>query len=454
MSAGRSLSKFTLLATMLLVLVPSTVSALSQSQFDVLDSGIYYFNTDKGESATLCGTNDTGDTSGTGGSTAPPSEVQVGNAKIIMGVAKTDNLGKQGALIGLMVGLAESTLTNLANKQVPVSETSPNKQGDADGDMDSVGIMQQRVASGWSTLAPGADSSTQLSPSGSQAYANSHPAAVFQLMTQAYAAEAFFGAPPGSDAPRPLNSVGLQNIDNWQSLQPWVAAQRVQGSAFSSGSNYQKKMPAAQTLIDKYWDSSDPIPLPVPLTGGSSNGGSDFLPTCTSDSTGSGSCDVSAPVYGSINGSGNEYSQQQLAQIFGDPGSATSHSSMDANLVSVNFLGHSVSVNKLVAPCLKAAADEIQQSGSTYKINEMGCYRFDGDNGTSQIGLKSYHTYGAACDINPSTNPFQICPCTASYDMPQEYVSAFKHHGFTWGGEWVSRRDYMHFEFNGIVPSN
>jgi hypothetical protein len=436
------------------LLAPASVSALSQSQADVLNSGIYYFNTDVGAAVSLCGTNTPGADTG-GGSPTPPSQIQVGNAKIIMGIAKTDNLGKPGALIGLMVGLAESTLTNLPNQKVPVSETNPAKQGDAAGDYDSVGVMQQRVASGWSTLAPGASGSIQTDRAASQAYANGLPKAVFQLMEPAYAAEAFFGAPPGTDAPRPFGTSGLQHIPNWQSLAPWVAAQKVQGSGFSSGSNYQKKLVAAQALIDQYWDIADPTPLPIVFTGGSSNNPADQPQACTSSTTGtSGSCNVPAPVYGSVNGSGNEYSQAQLSQIFGDPGTATSHPIMAANLVTVNFLGHSVSINKLAAPCLSAVADDIQQGGSTYKINDMGCYRFDSDNGSSNIGLSSYHTYGAACDINSSSNPFQVCPCNAGYNMPQDYVAAFHNHGFTWGGNWVTRRDYMHFEFNGITPGS
>jgi hypothetical protein len=442
-------------AFVILMVAPSAASALTASQVDVFNSGVYYFNTEEDTLVDFCGTGDPGAGAGGGGSTAPPSQITIDNAKIVIGVAKTDNLGKQGALIGLMVGLTESSLTNLPNQEVPVSETAPNKQSDAKGDWDSVGIMQQRVSTGWSTLAPAADSSTQNDKVASRTYSNSHPAAVFQLMTPAYAAEAFFGAPAGSDAPRPLNTVGLQNISGWQSLQPWVAAQKVQNSGTADGSNYRAQAAKAQSLLNQYWDSSDPVPLPVPLSGGTSTGGGD-LPSCTSGTNAgsSGSCNVSSPVYGSVNGSGSEYSQQQLAQIFGDPGTATDHSTMQSKQVTVNFLGNSVSVNPLVAPCLQAVAVEIQKSGSTYKINQMGCYRFDSDNGTSNIGLRSYHTYGAACDINWDTNPFVESGTPTPHDMPQEYITAFHDHGFTYGGDWHQPKDYMHFEFNGISPGS
>jgi len=172
----------------------------------------------------------------------------------------------------------------------------------------------------------------------------------------------------------------------------------------------------------------------------------------TSTTTAAGTCSVTKPVYGSVNGVGSEYSQDQLAAIFGDPGSASSHPAMDANLVNISFLGHSVQVNKAVAPCLSAVAQEIQTSGSNYAINDIGCYRFDSDNGKSNIGLRSYHTYGAACDINTSTNPFVENGADTAHDMPDAYVKAFSDHGFTWGGNWHQPKDYMHFEFNGITP--
>jgi hypothetical protein len=179
-----------------------------------------------------------------------------------------------------------------------------------------------------------------------------------------------------------------------------------------------------------------------------------FSQESTQDDTGTATtdCSVTAPVYGSQKGSGNEYSQQQLAQIFGNPGTASSHPAMDKNLTSVDFNGHNVSINKKASGCLEAVAQEIKDKGIKYEIKEMGCYRFDSNNGGSNIGLSSYHTYGVACDINWSTNPWSGSGAAMPYDMPEEYIKIFHNHGFTWGGNWVSVKDYMHFEFNGIKP--
>jgi hypothetical protein len=161
-----------------------------------------------------------------------------------------------------------------------------------------------------------------------------------------------------------------------------------------------------------------------------------------------GPCTVTSPIYPA------QYSQNQLTNIFGDPGSATSHHQMDANLTNVNFNGHNVSVHKLIASCLQEVAKQIKAENIPYTIKDMGCYRFDSDNGSSNIGLRSYHTYGAACDINPATNPFVGDGTFRPHDMSQAYIQAFHDHGFTWGGDWHSVKDYMHFEFHGIIPNN
>jgi hypothetical protein len=221
---------------------------------------------------------------------------------------------------------------------------------------------------------------------------------------------------------------------------------------------------AAYIVYDKYevpGDGSDPareanaIKIFNKYAGGSSGGAAvsasdpstgDTSVNCSASSssyTAGGSCTVTAPATLS------QYSQAQLKKIFGDPGSASSHP--DLHLTTVSFLGHNASVSPLVAPCLKAVSDQLTAEHTTYKIRLFGCYRFDSNNGTTNIGLSSYHTYGAACDINWDTNPI-VLSGTAKHDMPQAWIKAFHDHGFTWGGTWNSKKDYMHFEFHGIKP--
>jgi hypothetical protein len=107
-------------------------------------------------------------------------------------------------------------------------------------------------------------------------------------MTPAYAAEAFFGSPPGSNAPSALRK-GLQNHSNWQTLNPAVAAQQVQGSADPTGSNYAAQQSQAQSLLNQYYSSAPAVALPVPFTGGD-----------TSSASSSGACGAGGVVAGNI----------------------------------------------------------------------------------------------------------------------------------------------------------
>lgn len=74
----------------------------------------------------------------------------------------------------------------------------------------------------------------------------------------------------------------------------------------------------------------------------------------------------------------------------------------------------------------------------------------------------SWHAYGRAIDINPLQNPYQkgriVLPPGAIHE-PERLgacgpdslpVRLFKTHGFTWGGDWTSLKDYMHFELPDI----
>src|SRR6266404_654842 len=201
--AGRTIAWTTII---LVLFAPIQAAALSQAQTNVFNSGSYYFDTD------TVGTNDV--SCSTTSSSISTTQAQADIIKIIIGIAKTDNLGQAGAVIGLMTADAESGFKIYANSTVPVSLSIPHQA--VGSNYDSVGVFQQRPSTGWSTLATGSA-------------ADSDRAAVAQLMDPAYSAEAFFGSPYGSGAPGAL-SKGLQDVPSWQSLAPAEAATRVQGN--------------------------------------------------------------------------------------------------------------------------------------------------------------------------------------------------------------------------------
>lgn len=225
-----------------------------------------------------------GDTGVTPPTAIAPNAAQEANARSVIGVAKTLNIGQQGALIGLMVALAESGLKNYASdaqikypekyEGIQVSQENPVWQALPEPrpighDQESVGVFQQRVTMGWSTLAAGPD-------------AVKNKAAIWQLMNPVYAAQAFFGSPPGANMP-PAVSKGLQNKSGWQSMAPQLAAQAVQGSFDSTGSNYLAQKLEAQAILDKYWESTQPVLLVIPMNSGVGGGTGDTATTNPND---------------------------------------------------------------------------------------------------------------------------------------------------------------------------
>jgi cell wall-associated NlpC family hydrolase len=145
------------------------------------------------------------------------SAIQAQNARTVVAVA-TARGGRRAALVGIAVVLAESDLRSLGNPSVVEARLVPD-QGTGT-DHDSVGLFQQRA--GWGSAAARMDPVTS---------------------TNAF-----------------LDS--LLAVEDWGTLPPWVAAQRVQRSAFDGhptaanhgsavyGGNYLARLPRAQHILD------------------------------------------------------------------------------------------------------------------------------------------------------------------------------------------------------------
>jgi murein DD-endopeptidase MepM/ murein hydrolase activator NlpD len=116
---------------------------------------------------------------------------QLNNAATIASVGSKMGMSKRDIMIGIMTAITESGLINIHG-----------------GDRDSQGLFQQRPSMGWGSVA--------------------------QVTNPTYAAGAFF---------RPLKAHGERNSES-----PWLAAQHIQRSAFSDGSNYRQ-----------YWDNAQAI---------------------------------------------------------------------------------------------------------------------------------------------------------------------------------------------------
>lgn len=95
--------------------------------------------------------------------------------------------------------------------------------------------------------------------------------------------------------------------------------------------------------------------------------------------------------------------------------------------------------------------------------NNSSAFNFRFIAGTTKL---SNHSRGMAVDINPLYNPYvrvsngqtQVDPAEAApyVDRSQNFpfkidnndlaCKLFKKHGFEWGGDWTTRKDYQHFE--------
>jgi hypothetical protein len=139
--------------------------------------------------------------------------------------------------------------------------------------------------------------------------------------------------------------------------------------------------------------------------------------------------------------------------------------------------------NELIAEDLLEIFKELYESG--YMLEEVSLIdKYDADddmsmeaNNTSCFNYRlvdrstklSYHAYGLAIDVNPFYNPYveygkgengsdYICPTQSVFyayrdnEFPYKIdendlcYKLFKQHGFKWGGDWNSCKDYQHFE--------
>lgn len=112
-----------------------------------------------------------------------------------------------------------------------------------------------------------------------------------------------------------------------------------------------------------------------------------------------------------------------------------------------------ITVNTALADSVKAIFDELYKL--KFPIDSVACYNWRDTSG----GRISEHALGTAIDINPDQN---YCvygdgstvgdywrPYEDIYSVTPEVVNAFRKYNFSWGGSWVTPRDYMHFSYYG-----
>jgi hypothetical protein len=134
------------------------------------------------------------------------NETQLQNAIDIVVAGQEMNMGKDAYTIAVATAMQESDLRVLANPTYPESYDLPN-QGEGQ-DHDSVGLFQQRPASGWGP--------------------------VEELMDPKESAKKFYSS--------------LDKVSDWDRMPLTVAAQEVQGSAFPD--HYAKHEGKAELVVE------------------------------------------------------------------------------------------------------------------------------------------------------------------------------------------------------------
>ena len=106
-----------------------------------------------------------------------------------------------------------------------------------------------------------------------------------------------------------------------------------------------------------------------------------------------------------------------------------------------------ITVHRTVAPAMMAAFTEIwEKCGKDQaKVDKTGASDYGGCFNIRNIAGSnnwSNNSWACAIDLSPATNGFNMKGTISNI-----VVDAFKRQGALWGGDYVSRKDKMHFEF-------
>lgn len=114
----------------------------------------------------------------------------------------------------------------------------------------------------------------------------------------------------------------------------------------------------------------------------------------------------------------------------------------NAPLKTVNWKGRSFTVNSQVAPIFRAFLNDLWRMG--YQPLSIQGYS---DRNIAGTNTPSLHSYGFAIDIDPGKNPVynDNNPANDVYALPPNVGALAAKYGLSWGGNWNSYKDYMHF---------
>jgi hypothetical protein len=109
----------------------------------------------------------------------------------------------------------------------------------------------------------------------------------------------------------------------------------------------------------------------------------------------------------------------------------------------VPLLG-AVTCHRRMIPALRSAMAELRRRGLGHLVDASeyaGCYA---PRRIQPSGTLSLHAWGLAVDLNAASNPVG-----GESNQDPRLLRAMERHGFSWGGDFPTVTDPMHFEFRG-----
>lgn len=113
-------------------------------------------------------------------------------------------------------------------------------------------------------------------------------------------------------------------------------------------------------------------------------------------------------------------------------------------------------VHKKLAKDVKEIFEEMAAANIPVRNKDTGSYNW---RKMTTCNLNSHHSYGCVVDLNWTSNPFVkygkdsykagYRPGKDPYSITQKTVEIWEKHGFTWGGDWKTYKDYMHMSYTG-----
>lgn len=158
--------------------------------------------------------------------------------------------------------------------------------------------------------------------------------------------------------------------------------------------------------------------------------------------------------------------EERIAWLYDGQGLPTSKAVNDQYLETfpVEILNSSgsrqtmnVTMHKKLKTEVQAIFKEMADAGFKIVGGDISYRTWGSDAGFKGRFPQSAHTYGHAFDVNPVQNYCiyangqivgdHYSPGTDPLSVTEPIINIWKQHGFYWGGDWTSLKDYMHFSY-------